>query len=232
MPNIIMADQPSGEDIIQMRGAYTLSNLTGISNLNNIKIYNYSSNSVFSCAKAYSAAGGEISLFFSGETVKVDSGSFNSGNAIGAIKEIGAYDQNVKLFISIAAQTFRNQQHLKDISIPAYTLSSSSADRTFMQCYNLEYINFIHNGVDMPLSMGDCSKLTNDGLIAIANGLKEGSAKTVTLNATPKGRCSSIMGTVSEETVNDVTYHVFTQNDSGTVTLTEFITTTKGWTMA
>ena len=62
--------------------------------------------------------------------------------------------------------------------------------------------------------------LSDATLISVANALTDGSY-TLTLHATAAARCAEITGTVSDG--------VFTADSGGTTTLTEFITTTKGW---
>ena len=62
--------------------------------------------------------------------------------------------------------------------------------------------------------------LSDATLISVANALTVGSY-TLTLHATAAARCAEITGTVSDG--------VFTADSGGTTTLTEFITTTKGW---
>lgn len=73
--------------------------------------------------------------------------------------------------------------------------------------------------------------LSTDSLISIANGLRSGS-NTITLYTDIKALCPAIMGTVSQVTEDDVTYDFFTADASGSVTLENFITQTKGWTIA
>lgn len=73
------------------------------------------------------------------------------------------------------------------------------------------------------LSFAQSSALSNASLVEIANALPTG-AYTLTLHATPKAACSVIMGTVDND--------VFTADDSGTVTLADYITNAKGWTLA
>ena len=69
------------------------------------------------------------------------------------------------------------------------------------------------------------SALTDASLVSIANGLSSSaSGLSVAFHATPKARCSTLMGTV--------TSGEFTQNAGGTVSLADFITNTKGWTLA
>lgn len=73
--------------------------------------------------------------------------------------------------------------------------------------------------------------LDNDSLISIANGLGDvESAHTLVLHSTPKSRLMQIVGTVTLDPTE--THHIFTESVSGSVTLQDFITTTKGWTIA
>ena len=65
--------------------------------------------------------------------------------------------------------------------------------------------------------------LSDATLISVANALTVGSY-TLTLHATAAARCAEIVGTVSDGVV--------TADSGGTTTLTEFITTTKGWSLA
>lgn len=74
--------------------------------------------------------------------------------------------------------------------------------------------------------------LTDDSLCQIANALCATYTSTLTLHATPKTRCSTLMGTVSSVTDDTGTYDFFTADANGTVSLADFITTTKGWTLA
>ena len=81
----------------------------------------------------------------------------------------------------------------------------------------------------------DTGVLEDATVISLANALKGGlaTAQTLTIfNATTKAKCSTIVGTVSQVTEGGETYDFFTQDDSGTVTLADFITTVKGWTLA
>lgn len=67
--------------------------------------------------------------------------------------------------------------------------------------------------------------LTDDSLVSIANALSDSvTAMTITHNATAKANCGLIVGTVTDG--------FFTQDAGGSVTLTDFITNVKGWTLA
>lgn len=77
--------------------------------------------------------------------------------------------------------------------------------------------------------------LEDASLVSVANALKGGlaTAQTLTItNATTKAKCSTIVGTVSQVTEDGETYDFFTQDASGTVTLADFISNVKGWTLA
>ncbi|HCH28405.1 MAG TPA: hypothetical protein DEW35_02740 [Ruminococcaceae bacterium] len=78
------------------------------------------------------------------------------------------------------------------------------------------------------ISFASSDKLTADSLINIANHLKTLSvgdgAQTLTLHTTAKTLCGNTKGTVNEG--------VFVKDANGSVYLTDFITQTKGWTLA
>lgn len=81
-------------------------------------------------------------------------------------------------------------------------------------------------------NLSGSSLLTDASLCQIANALCATHTSTLTLHATPKARCSTLMGTVSSVTDDTGTYDFFTADANGTVSLADFITTTKGWTLA
>lgn len=73
-----------------------------------------------------------------------------------------------------------------------------------------------------------CAALSDASLVSIANALLDEYSGTITFHATPKARLSTIMGTV---TTTDG-FSTFTQSASGTVSLYDFLTTTKHATIA
>lgn len=95
----------------------------------------------------------------------------------------------------------------------------------------LENLSVVPNSCSISISYNSCSKLTDNSVISIANSLISGNY-TLTLHATPKAKLSTIMGTVSQVTDDTGTYDFFTADENGTVTLLDFITNTKGWTVA
>ena len=104
---------------------------------------------------------------------------------------------------------------------------TASLTNMFSNNNKLETMTFAPNTLKYNFSMATCSALTDTTVISLANCLQAVS-RTLTLHATPKGRLSSIMGTVT----NNGTYDVFTEDAQGQTTLLSFITTTKGWTVA
>lgn len=159
--------------------------------------------------------------------------SFNMNNNQGAIQEIDLAGRVIKFY---PIQTFRNCVFLKKINAKLLHDGGSKWDRTFLNCGELEEIAFVENSISLSgMPLGNSSKLTDNSLISIANGLMEntsGAAMTLTMHATPKSRCDEINGTVSTVTEGDLTHSIFAKDESGATTLTEFITSVKGWTLA
>lgn len=100
---------------------------------------------------------------------------------------------------------------------------------------NLKEFYLVPNRISTGGSM-NTGVLVDASLVSVANALKGGlaTAQTITIvNATTKAKCNTIMGTVSQVTDGETTYDFFTQDqENGTVTLADFITNTKGWTLA
>lgn len=228
---------PSGGGATKMLGEYRITSagvVNGIDSSGEIKIQNFSAGSgIASSAITTETNNAVFSIDLSGEYAGLGSGAFNTNTKTGAIKKITAKDDpNFYLLLTSLNQTFRSAGKLTEITAKVLISSTlTSSDRTFNSCTDLEYINFAPNCCQAPLSFGSSSKLTDAGLVAIANCLMAGSA-TLTLHATPKARCSTLMGTVSQVTESGVTYDFFTADANGTVSLQSFITTTKGWTLA
>lgn len=105
-------------------------------------------------------------------------------------------------------------------SISGYSANTffSSAIRNF----------FISCDFETSVSFVSSDKLTADSLINIGNHLKSLSsgdeAQTITLHATAKTLCGNTRGNIIDGE--------FVKDANGAVTLTDFITSTKGWTLA
>ena len=119
------------------------------------------------------------------------------------------------------------------ISLFTYNLQGTTSDSAFLGNTHLKEIRFYENYSRPKIGFPNSSLLSDDSLISLANGLTYASAtSTLTLHATSKAKLQNIMGTVSQVTRGNETYDKFTASASGTVTLEDFITTTKGWTIA
>lgn len=199
----------------------------------------------------------EITL---GEDITQISSGYNDGFA-GCIAQDASAPSiltiNALGTITAMARAFDNMQNgFKEIALNFSTAAVTAWAATFTNCYSLttitspldlsgatsigtnafsfgigiQNISFVANTIPLSIKIGG-SALTNASIISIANGLDETAAgETLTLSATPKAKCTTIMGTVAMD--DSSTYHVFSENASGTVTLESFITQTKGWTLA
>ncbi len=117
--------------------------------------------------------------------------------------------------------------------VGAIGFSSTVQANNFTGIFNSDYIkdielvpNQIPYGFSCPSTV-----LTDTSLISFANGLSESAtSQTATFASAVVTRMASIMGTVAMDPSN--TYHVFTADAGGTVSLSDFVTTTKGWTLS
>lgn len=119
---------------------------------------------------------------------------------------------------------------LSSVSV-ANVYAATNYGNAFYNCSKLETIRFVPGTMSMATTgwyLSWCAKLTDESLVSIANALKDTYAGTITFHATPKARLSTIMGTVT----SDGTLSTFAIDDSGTVSLMDFLTTTKGATIA
>lgn len=159
---------------------------------------------------------------------------------------------NMFAFSSVKNITCRETPNLQ------FYTTSGTPDRVFRGATSLEaiYVNFVikhpfyrpteSNGLSNlkvcrfkpNASTANITFLTNssllddDSLVSVGNGLDASSPSTLSLHATPKAKLSTVMGTVSQVTDDTGTYDFFTADENGTVTLMDFITNTKGWTVA
>lgn len=129
-------------------------------------------------------------------------------------------------FVSGEFQSFiQNAQSVKKVLGSPLDLYSSSNTNAFYFAKALEEIRFKPSSITNKLVIAQSDKLTNDSIVSVANGLRSDvSGKTLTLHTTVKDKLSTIMGTVTDG--------VFTADASGQTTLQNFITATKGWTIA
>lgn len=104
--------------------------------------------------------------------------------------------------------------------------NTTNVNHIFNGASKLREVRFKANTLKISMAYINASPLLSDAsLISIANGLSGSvTGQSITLHATPKARCSAIMGVNSNGT--------FVTSDSGTLSLADFITTVKGWTLA
>lgn len=128
---------------------------------------------------------------------------------------------------------FNDCRNLEEVS-GEFALEGGMGSYAF---YNGNYPNLLkefrlkQNATTASPQFSFCTLLSDESLISIANGLNESvSSISLRLSSGKRSRCSEILGTVSLDSTE--TYHVFTQDAQGTVTLADFITNTKGWTLA
>lgn len=113
-----------------------------------------------------------------------------------------------------SAATFGGKEFLR---------KEATAYNPFYNCMKLVDVRFTPNSAQQDWVFKWSPALSGETLVSAANALTVGSY-TLTLHATAAARCAEIVGTVSDG--------VFTADSGGTTTLTEFITTTKGWSLA
>ena len=126
---------------------------------------------------------------------------------------------------SVALGAFANCYKLETVNSSTpfgvkYISNSTSNYNPFCECVALKEVRFERQVAATDWVFKWSPVLSDATLISVANALTVGSY-TLTLHATAAARCAEIVGTVSDG--------VFTADSGGTTTLTEFITTTKGW---
>lgn len=123
-----------------------------------------------------------------------------------------------------AAYAFNGCSNLKTIYAIFNNTGTVWTD-AFGGCSKLEDVYFVDKSINGNISFADSPLLTNASLVQIANGLVIATGKTLTLHATAKSNAQALKGTVDAN-------NIFTADASGNVYLSDFITTTKGWTLA
>lgn len=121
---------------------------------------------------------------------------------------------------------FYNNKSLRSVVGGSFDLSAVSNLTNFgKNADKLETVSFVSSSIKVTIDFYHSTSLSDDSLVSIANGLDAtASAQTLRLDSTVKARCQTLMGTVADG--------LFTADASGTVTLADFITATKGWTLA
>ena len=128
-----------------------------------------------------------------------------------------------------ASELFRTSR-IEEIQGELDFTNTTNAGQAFNGASNLREIRIKPNSIRINASgtsfyFKSCANLSNESLISITNGL-DGTVTglTLELHATAKDNCSVVTGTNDNGT--------FIADPSGTLTLADFITTVKGWTLA
>lgn len=103
-------------------------------------------------------------------------------------------------------------------------LTSSSYMTPFLNCPHLQDVRFAENTLARRINFAPCVAFSLDTLISLANSLSSTVPSNIQL---PNSKRS-----ITEATYGTVTDGIFAADPSGTMTLADFITTTKGWTIA
>lgn len=157
-------------------------------------------------------------IFYGATTIEkvVFKGEFDftqnpSGGILGGLA-VFSLCPNLKTIESTA--TFGGKEFLR---------KEATAYNPFYNCAKLVDVRFTPNSAQQDWVFKWSPALSDETLVSAANALTVGSY-TLTLHATASARCAEITGTVSDG--------AFTASSSGTTTLVDFITTTKGWSLA
>lgn len=155
-----------------------------------------------------------------------------------------------KLFINGGSQKYnRNKLEVVDLNGAivitgtnniryAYKLREINATLRLESDFNPSYVPklqtifFVENNNAKNISISGAPSLSDNSLISAANGMSETTAKTFATSNSQKKRLNVIVGVVTEKGEVGSEYHFFTEDANGTVTLMDFITNTKGWTVA
>jgi hypothetical protein len=141
-------------------------------------------------------------------------------------------------YIDTDISSFSQCSSIKSISGTPFSLAgtfsiSTAVYRPFVNCNNLVDVRFYENKSAQTVYFLFAPSLSDASLVSLSNGLQvsEGAA-VLNLHATPKAKLSSIYGYTESVTRGTETYDRFVADASGSVSLMDFITNTKGWTVA
>lgn len=155
----------------------------------------------------------------------------------GLIKEV-IFNTPGQNYVGLGTQCFQGSEcKVETISGTPISIKSSpnGSYKVFGGNTTIKDVRFYENfsEITKDIDYSGCSAFSDATLISIANALQVPSTtRTISLHTTPKARLSSIVGYVGTVTRNEETYNKFVANENGDTTLQDFITTTKGWTIA
>ena len=128
-----------------------------------------------------------------------------------------------------AARFVRSNLTYSDVAITGTPLDFSGLTvwQSTLGMIGLKEVRFAPSSLKMSsisIDNAHTAAFSDDTWVSFANALYSATAGTFGIGATAQATIAAIMGTVSDG--------VFTKDASGSVSLSDFITTTKGWTLA
>lgn len=161
-------------------------------------------------------------------TINMEKGFISIANYMIANAEVPVIEFNVNSSRMSSAGGFLDNCSTISLTGTPFDYSSIPAGAGYMTpfigCRQLEYVRFVANTIPRSLNFKDCISLDADSFVSIANGLNENYSYNVQFPTSKQSLVQSTMGNVVDG--------LFVADASGTTSLADFITTTKGWVIA
>ena len=121
--------------------------------------------------------------------------------------------------------SFRQMKNLTEIVGELDFTNATSAGSMFYETNNITSIRFKPNSISIPIgNTGYLAQIDDDSLISLCNGFNSNVSNTFQFNKTiTSGRLAALMG----NSINGL----FVADENGSMSLQDFITTVKGWTI-
>lgn len=122
--------------------------------------------------------------------------------------------------------SFRQMKNLTEIVGELDFTNATTASSMFYETGNITSIHFKPNSISVSIgNSAYLSKIDDDSLISLCNGFNSNVSNTFQFHSTiTSGRLSTLMG----NNVNDL----FVADENGSISLQDFITNVKGWTIS
>lgn len=238
MPNIIMADQKGGGDgtgLEQYATSIAFGKTGGNTLPENITV---NSPNIKSLNEMFYGVDGVKYITINTGNITSMSSAF-SQNVTGAGRSIIEIIliTSTKQCINYYAAFMVNSNLERITGIIDFTAASVNSyqfalNLMFASCSKLEHVSFAPNTLSRDATAAgiESTIFDQETLISLANCLVSGS-HSIKLSNGQKTTIQTITGSVSSVTDDSGTYDFFTANENGAVTLADFITNTKGWTI-
>lgn len=171
---------PWGETVTHKAGHYYLNGLGDITEEQMMEIYNAPHNALYE--QAYAGNNTIRTIFFRAGTSSVAlSNSVNATFAgCHALEAIGDKDSHLYLNNTSLRYLFFNCRKLRSISIRIYAKNTTIDQRTFQECYSLEYIKM--ELLSSSIIFADSSNLSQESVIYMIQKASPTTAITITLH--------------------------------------------------